>query len=532
MAKIIKSEGINESEKLLAKLGDKAFLKLWSYPNVYRRKGKTDTELCDMLVVFDKTVLIFSVKDKKYKEHKSPEVSWDRWKREAIDASIKSVKGTERWIKEHPNEIYLDAKCTQKFPFNLNQSDLNFYKFIVANGCPQEISVSYKGSPQLTNEPYYIELDKNDPIHLLTEQSLEALLDELSTITDFKLFYQSKEEAIKLLEVLSYHRELDLVANYYYSYNEERGVHEISLLKQENGNLKIPRDEWERLKKEESYQFMKVANKNSYLWDDIIQRTSEFKLDDALEYTNADDFKDQSAIYDMAKESRFNRRILADHIADAIQSFPDKKGSRYVRVIGGKPEGTVYVFLQLSPPDGKTQDESFRKNRRAHLLTACGALKNKIDQDQDQDFQSMKKIIGIAITAPRFSGNVNSEDMVSMNVVNWTEEQKNEFDKANNALGENKYWKINISENLNRDSYTHFPEVSIENIQKYSDADIIFDADNDILYTKEERISKDVLMSEMGLNLPKMKPNDKCYCGSGIKYKNCHRRIELGGEWI
>jgi hypothetical protein len=52
MPSIIRSTGLTTSEQYLAKLADKTFLNLWSYPNLYRDVGK---ELCDLLVVCGNT---------------------------------------------------------------------------------------------------------------------------------------------------------------------------------------------------------------------------------------------------------------------------------------------------------------------------------------------------------------------------------------------------------------------------------------------------------------------------------------------
>jgi len=60
MQQINKSPGLTETERYLAKVCERTFLSLWSYPNLYREAGK---ELCDLLVVFDRHILIFSDKD-------------------------------------------------------------------------------------------------------------------------------------------------------------------------------------------------------------------------------------------------------------------------------------------------------------------------------------------------------------------------------------------------------------------------------------------------------------------------------------
>lgn len=65
--KAAEAKGTTDSERALARLARRAFLSLWSYPNVYsdegRSGGKGDgNELADLLVVFGNDVLLFSDK--------------------------------------------------------------------------------------------------------------------------------------------------------------------------------------------------------------------------------------------------------------------------------------------------------------------------------------------------------------------------------------------------------------------------------------------------------------------------------------
>jgi hypothetical protein len=59
--KVVKSDGVNDSERLLADLCEKSFLKLWSYPNPFKDDRK---ELCDLLAVFENHVFIFLIERK------------------------------------------------------------------------------------------------------------------------------------------------------------------------------------------------------------------------------------------------------------------------------------------------------------------------------------------------------------------------------------------------------------------------------------------------------------------------------------
>jgi hypothetical protein len=67
MQNINKSSGTTPTEEYLAKICEKTFLSLWSYPNLYKPEGRKNgkgvgTEICDLLVVFGNHVIIFSDK--------------------------------------------------------------------------------------------------------------------------------------------------------------------------------------------------------------------------------------------------------------------------------------------------------------------------------------------------------------------------------------------------------------------------------------------------------------------------------------
>src|ERR1700751_5312546 len=116
MPAIEKSPGLTESERLLADLCQYTFLSLWSYPNLFRAPGQ---ELCDVLVVFDDHLIIFSDKSCKFPDTGDPGLDCMRWYDRAIDRSARQVFGAERWIKAHPDRIFLDAACAKRFPLKL-----------------------------------------------------------------------------------------------------------------------------------------------------------------------------------------------------------------------------------------------------------------------------------------------------------------------------------------------------------------------------------------------------------------------------
>ena len=92
---ISRADGITESERYLKRLCERTFLSLWSYPGVYRdqgRSGKGDgKEVCDLFVVFENHVIIFSDKDCAFPDSGDLTKDWSRWFRKAVKKSADQV---------------------------------------------------------------------------------------------------------------------------------------------------------------------------------------------------------------------------------------------------------------------------------------------------------------------------------------------------------------------------------------------------------------------------------------------------------
>ncbi len=68
------------SERFVAQLCHRAFLRLWTHPSP---KGKKDKELCDCLVVCGPHIVIVSVKEIEYRDAGN-RTDWDRWHKAAV----------------------------------------------------------------------------------------------------------------------------------------------------------------------------------------------------------------------------------------------------------------------------------------------------------------------------------------------------------------------------------------------------------------------------------------------------------------
>jgi hypothetical protein len=275
---IERSTGQTRTERFLAELCDRTFLKLWCYPNPFKADGK---ELCDVLAVFEDHVFLFFDRESRKFDAVDKDVglTWDRWKREAIDKQIKTAAGAKSYIERYRDRVYLDAKRTTPFPLTIPPGELHIHKIVVAHGAKeacerfseQNVSGSLGSSYEETAIdiplPFIVSLDKRDPVHLLDSHNLEIVLAELDTLSDLNDFLDAKEKAIRDLEFLAYCGEEDLLAHYFYNYDPATKAHYIGVADKSVNGLFIGEGEWRDFIKTAPYQRRKADNEFSYLWD-------------------------------------------------------------------------------------------------------------------------------------------------------------------------------------------------------------------------------------------------------------------------
>ena len=282
----------------------------------------------------------------------------------------------------------------------------------------------------------------------------------------------AKNAAIKRHDLLTYCGEEDLVAHYLLNYNKKLKEHYIGADSGVNF-VHIGEGEYADFCRSAPYSHRQSANRTSYLWDRLIQITSQNALNDTL-IGRGNPFTGRSAIHFMAKEPRFVRRTLSDHMDRAIRGFPenDSPVMRNLTLLPSFFDGTVYVFLQLKVAEKERYGGEYRSIRTKILEVACAAAKLK--------FPELVRVIGIGIDAPKFT-DVNSEDLLLMEFDEWTEERAAKYEELNAKLG---FFKTGKER---REKHFEFPP-------------------------------KQPILSNVRSKLGR---NDRCFCGSGKKYKQC-----------
>jgi hypothetical protein len=312
------------------------------------------------------------------------------------------------------------------------------HKIIVAHGAKEacerasednvsgSLGIMY-GHSEPPSFPFFIDLDKDDPVHVLDSHNLEIVFDELDTFYDLTAYLDAKVEAIRQYDMLAYCGEEDLLAHYFLNFDDSKNRHCIGTEECDVNGLMIGEGEWKDFSQLEPYKRKKEADKVSRFWDKLIQRTCQNALDGTL-MGNANVLRGKSAIHEMAKEPRFMRRELSARMIQSMRNFPETSEPimRNLSFMPSFHDGKAYVFLQLKMDDITDYENDYRPKRRAALEIACGAAKNR--------FPELNMIVGIAIDAPKFSTR-NSEDFLLMECADWPDDRKAHYEEINQGFG-------------------------------------------------------------------------------------------------
>ena len=424
-------EGVTSAERYLARLCKRSFLSLWSYSCVYRDQGRINgkgdgKELCDLLVVFDNHILIFSDKDCEFKDGKDIELEWSRWYRKAIKKSAEQVLGAERWIKSFPQSLYLDRECTVPFPIDLPPLDKAIYHRLVvahdgARKCREALGGS--GSLMLHNEvegdehlkmPFTVGrvFPQKGFVHVFDDTTLNVVMRQLDTITDF-VEYLAKKEALMIGDVRIFAGgEEELLARYLARLNT-KNEHDF-MIPLKSSAVYFDQGSWARFLQSRERHAQVEANEISYAWDALIDKFA-FHAITGTQYIPGGPLHEQERAFRiMARENRTRRRQLSEAIHGVLERSIDSGSFIDARVMMPSHAGDPhYVFVCVRRGEQMSEDE-YRDARRTVLRNYCYTVKLKWPEAQS--------VVGIATESgmdePR------SEDMIYFDASAWTKEDE------------------------------------------------------------------------------------------------------------
>ena len=493
-----KSEGVTQAERYLQRLAEKSFLSLWSYPNVHKNEGLTkkngtSQEVCDLLVVFENHLIIFSDKDCAFPNTGNLDLDWSRWYRKAILKSAQQIWGAESHILKNPDNLFLDAACTKPFPIGLPSSEtVKVHRILVAHGASERCKQEMGGSGSLMIVPGIIgeqhvakQEDGGVPfaigqinpsrgyIHIFDDVALNIVMSELDTITDFIDYVVKKEMLVSSGKLKSAADEADLLA-IYLQHLDQTGRHDF-VLSQDT----VESGWWVRFHSSPAYNLHREEINLSYKWDTMIETClHQLYYEASLFASNKNPADYERFLRMLARERRFRRQTLSRLLSEFVASVPPHMRATCT-VTPIDPGDTCYVFDVYPELEG-VQEYEYRQARNVDLVNRC--MITKVQRPDEQ------YIIGIAAGEGFLTG---AHDIVCIDAKKWTPELQSEAERILQEYEQAGF----LGQQIQHRSVEH--QYSLRTLD----------------YNPHSILSARMNGGDR---------NSLCWCGSGEKFKKCH----------
>lgn len=333
----------SKAEEVLNELAERSFLTDWCYTNPSLPDGK---ELCDLLVIFDNTAIIWQIKDVKLKDEQIKDSDFKK--------NISQLSGAYRQLFELNTPLILHNPRRGDELFDVKQIKQIYL-----------IAGFFGESPFFVKSMFKV---KERHVHVFTKRFTEIILNELDTISDFTKYLHDKEELHKSANsIIIQGGEEEILGHYLFnnrSFNTPKSVKPFVMY--------IEDGHWEKLQQRSEYIAKRKEDFISYYWDRLINICH-----------TCNNFEYEIIAREMARCNRFERRILSQQFLEANKLAHAKKdGIAYRRVSPQK--GITYCFLFY----GNSTNESKRDIRKKMLSIFCHITRGKIQEN--------RKVVGIA----------------------------------------------------------------------------------------------------------------------------------------
>ncbi len=366
-----------DAENFVYELAQKSFLTDWCYPNP---KWEDGTELCDLLIVFGETVIIWQVKNLKRQEN-------GHYNKGEVDKNLRQLMGAKRRLFD------LNDKMILKNPRRGNEEF-----------DPKKIKEIYLVSALVGDGEHYFEFVKkikDKIVHVLDKNAMEIILNELDTVKDFIDYIKEKERFMSSeTKVNILGGEEEFLA--YYLMNER------SFKKMESADFSfIEEGCWAELTKRKDYLAKKKEDTISYLWDFLI---------DKAHLSNDPNY--EIVAREMATTSRFKRRYLSKAFIDAMQTSAEIVDKNYFHRIV-QEEGKTFCFVFIK----NVYSQEHRKNL---LGSVCLVARDK--------FRENHRVLGIS-TEMQGIEHFHSFEFCLLDFLEWTKLEEEQAKKLSETIG-------------------------------------------------------------------------------------------------
>lgn len=325
------------AEAVVHALAEESFFSDWCYPNPRLANGK---ELCDLLIVFDETAIIWQVKSLKLHED-------GHYKKAEVEKNLRQAAGAARRLLDERRPIDLRNPRRGTEPFDPSVvRDVHLISVLEGEG--ENLYSAYEEIGEFA-------------VHVFASDAVELLLTELDTIADFIHYLQAKERLFAETQVIATGGEEELLGLYL---EDNRGFDRFK----DATMVMVDEGHWDALAGSEAYRTKKAADEVSYGWDELIDRAHE----------SGDPLYERVA-REIARPTRFERRCLGQTMFDAWRTASaDVSHAAFRRTMDFN--GRTYCFLFMDDPG--------RTDRQTHLKAMCYAARGH--------FRQNRVVIGIA----------------------------------------------------------------------------------------------------------------------------------------
>jgi len=294
------------AESVVHELAFQSFLREWCYPNPRDHKGK---EICDLLVVYDGTLIIFSVKDIAFSGN------YERYHRKAFVDSIRQLIGAERRLMASKSAVNL--RTPKGFSHGFDPTEVHeIFRIAVSLG---------------SDDVPYDDLDKHGGkfVHAF-DRSFGDVISELDTMLDFTDYLRKKEFFYerKGKGAIQATREQDVLAEFLFNGRTFDHLESFDMSYTHTGV-------WESVQSRPEFIARRNEDRISYLWDHLIEVTHTAVGDDY-----------RIIARELASTNRFARRALSKSLLDGhAKALKLDAPKRLFRRVFQTPNGRVYAFL-------------------------------------------------------------------------------------------------------------------------------------------------------------------------------------------
>lgn len=430
------SGGVTKSERFLGEVCRKTFLSIWSHQNLYIDRGIGENgghgkELCDLLVIFDNHIIIFSDKYCVFPDSGDISVDWKRWYKRAVLKSADQIYGAERWLRRFPNRIFIDRDCTSPFPYKIpTGDDVRIHRVAIALGAGKRLTEHF-GSNRSSSlivttiveaerrkaaDPFVIPTEdfRRGFVHVLDDQSMEVVLSELDTVADFVQFLERKEDFLLSSNYITSSGEEELLGFYLESISDEGCFPSATVreaIARGGEQIVIAEGLWNEYRSGDYAAFLAMSRETSKFYDGLIELFAEHLEAGTLEFGAEDSYSlHERNLRFLASEPRSHRAMITELIRQKLESTP--RNVRTSIVVPSSLPNRIFILV-LFPRSAGMSQRLYRSERQAALDAYAMVARMKNPE---------ANLVGCLGVEPGLGRSHRSEDFATYDFSDWSDE--------------------------------------------------------------------------------------------------------------